>query len=107
MCERLTSTLAKDHVFQCSEGVADKMPLIERACRVREWNDFVPEATGAISDQARQALIAGGALLGSFALYKGIQNLGREGLSNKVRGLAWVVAGIAAFTLPAATLGKA
>ncbi len=93
MCERLTSTAAKDHVFKCSEGV-NELPLLKQACV------YTPRIAQPERPSELPIAKIAGAVIGGLALIKAAQNFRAEGTANKVRGLAWAVFGVAAIALP-------
>lgn len=96
LCERLTSTLAKDHISICSEGVPAKFPLLNKVCK---W-EYTPEITPPSDATAFSAGKVAGAAIGGLAFIKAVQNFRAEGSINKVRGLAWTAFGVAAIVYP-------
>lgn len=93
-CEKLTSTLAENHVVACYEGTSN-LPLLEQVCN---WDpsQYVEPPKEAIEPWLPIAAKVAGGLFGAFALYKTVQNLRAEGYANKARAAIWAVAGIAA-----------
>jgi len=92
MCESLTSTAATDHVFQCTKGVFNDLPLLRRAC---VYKHSIPDIEAAKADLPI-AKIAGAAL-GGLCLVKAAHDF-TDG--HKMHGLAWAVAGVALIALP-------
>lgn len=95
MCERLTSTDATDHVFQCSEGV-NELPLLKQACV------YTPRIAQPERPSELPIAQIAGAVIGGLALIRAAQNFRADGTANKVRGLAWTAFGVAAIALPGA-----